>query len=82
MSKDDHPNCRDYADKMTDLIDGALEGDELSEMIERLEDGPCCKECLKEFQTTRELLKKVPPLELPPDVKERLKACLKKPHKS
>jgi anti-sigma factor RsiW len=71
-------HCQELADKLSGYIDGEIDGEELDTMIKHLEECQCCQKCLETLQATRNMISKMERPEIPPDMKERLKSCLKK----
>jgi anti-sigma factor RsiW len=70
--------CPQMIEKCLDYLDGDLAGQDLDKVIALLESCDCCKRCLEELRLTQKLLQQMPQPELSNDVKNRLKACLKK----
>lgn len=59
-------------------LDGELEDKKLEMVLRLLEERVCCRHCHETLRQTRELLSRMPSPELPAELKERLKGCLKK----
>jgi len=75
---DMNKTCHELADQLSACLDGELEGECLEEILTHLEECDCCKQCADEIKATRDLIGKLPPPQMPEDMKQRLKACLKK----
>jgi anti-sigma factor RsiW len=69
--------CLRLAEKISALLDGDLGGPELAELLRHLDECGCCRHCLETLRQTRALLERLPAPEMPPELKARLKACLK-----
>lgn len=69
--------CREITDRLSAYLDGEVEGQDLEELVRHLEECGCCRHCLAEIKAVRESLRKMPAPEIPRDLKDRLKACLR-----
>jgi len=73
---DEH--CKELMEKLSGFLDGEVGGREVEEILEHLEECECCKHCYETLKATREMVRTMPAPEMPQDLKDRLKACLKK----
>lgn len=70
-------HCRDLADRLSAYIDGELSGEELNEVLRHIEECECCAHCMEEIKATRDAIAGMECPEMPGEVKDRLRSCLK-----
>jgi RNA polymerase sigma-70 factor (ECF subfamily) len=72
-----HKNCKKYFEKISEYLDGEVDGS-LCEKIERhLQDCQECQDCFESLKKTVGLCKKIPPEQVPPEIRKRLRETLK-----
>lgn len=69
--------CLELAEKISAHLDQELAGPDLAELLRHLEECGCCRHCLDTLRQTRRLLQHLPGPEMPPDLKAKIKACIK-----
>lgn len=74
MSKE----CQELFDLCFEYLDHELEPAKLALVLAQLEERKCCQHCHETFRVTIELIRNLPSPELPPELKDRLKSCLRK----
>ncbi len=78
MATHDHRDCKELFEKMSEYLDGELDKKEAEIVARHLEECGCCKNCVETLKATRGLMGSLSGPYLPDDVKDRLKACMKK----
>jgi anti-sigma factor RsiW len=73
---DEH--CKELMEKLSSYLDGEAESREVEEILAHLEKCDCCRHCYETLKATRQMVQTMPAPEMPRDLKNRLKACLKK----
>ena len=72
-----HEDCKKYFERISEYLDGELDGS-LCEKIDRhLRDCPECRDCLDSLKETIGLCKNMPHEQVPPEVRKRLRETLK-----
>jgi anti-sigma factor RsiW len=69
--------CAELEERLSAFLDGEAPEEDVAELLKHLEECHCCRSCLETLRATRALLRKMPHPEIPPEMKARLKACLK-----
>ncbi len=70
-------HCQELMERFSEYLDGEMCDEECQELLGHLEECACCKNCLETLRQTKNLLNKMPAEDMPADLKERLKNCLK-----
>jgi predicted anti-sigma-YlaC factor YlaD len=73
----DHANCQELLGQLSDYIDGELETSLCAEIEEHLSGCSDCRIMVDTMRKTIILYRDQAPVELPPDVKDRLYSVLK-----
>ena len=72
-----HEDCKEYFERISEYLDGELDGS-LCEKIERhLRACPECRDCIESLKKTVGLCKKIPPEQVPREVRKRLRETLR-----
>ena len=71
-------HCRQLADKLSAYLDGELQEKDAKEVMKHLEECECCRHCVETLKLTRDTVRKMSKPEMPKDMKDRLKSCLRK----
>jgi anti-sigma factor RsiW len=69
--------CAELAERLSAFLDGEAPEADVAGLLQHLEKCHYCRSCLETLRATRALLQKMPSPEIPPEMKARLKACLK-----
>jgi len=72
-----HEECKKYADRISEFLNGELDGAAREEIEQHLCDCPECRECVESLRKTVDVLKRTPMEEVPTDTKQRLREALK-----
>jgi len=72
---DEH--CKELMQKFSEYLDGEACDEECQEILKHIEECECCKHCMDTLKYTKDFLNHMPRTELPDDMKDRLKQCLK-----
>lgn len=69
-------NCREAIDVIADFLDEALSRDALDALESHFSDCPPCRAYLRTYRSTRGLVTEVTKVEMPPEMRERLRRFL------
>lgn len=71
-------HCKELAEKFSEYLDGEACDEDCRLILEHIKECDHCRQCMESLSVTREMLQKLGGQEMPDDLKDRLKACLKK----
>lgn len=69
-------NCREAIDVIADFLDQTLSRDDLGALESHFSDCPPCRAYLRTYRSTRGLVSEVTNVEMPPEMRERLRRFL------
>ena len=72
-----HEDCKAYFEKISEYLDGELDGTLCEKIETHLIECPECQDCFDSLKKTIGLCKKVPRDEIPRDVQKRIREALK-----
>lgn len=72
-----HEECRKYADRISEFLNGELDEASREEIEQHLCDCPECRECIESLRKTVDVLKHTPREPVPADTKRRIREALK-----
>jgi len=71
-------DCKKYFEKISEYVDGELDGKLCHKIETHLKECPECQNCLDSLKKTIRLCKKAAEEKVPTDIKERLRSTLRK----
>ena len=72
-----HKGCKEYFERISEYLDGELDGNLCEKIEQHLRECPECRGCIESLKKTVGLCKKIPSDQIPPEVRARLRATLK-----
>jgi RNA polymerase sigma-70 factor (ECF subfamily) len=73
-----HEDCKEYFEKISEYLDGELDGTLCEKIEHHLQDCPECRECIDSLKKTIRLCRDLPRKKIPRDAQIRLRDALKK----
>ena len=69
----DHPNCREYFERLSELLDGELDQAASERIMAHIQGCPHCCACWATFKKSVEIFQSLGPEPIPPETLRRLK---------